>query len=450
MNHGLKFNSDNSGSRPKQDSFNNISLAPKSALSHDALEFKPSAITQKSLSALAKDFQPGNPRPNITRNLSSEAPEFTFSQETGKFTGKLAEKTPEFVPDKLPDEKFDEPIFIISNRELLESDNDLVLVDDFTKVSVRNTYTLENIFNVYKEIRQLPGFSDISENIKTTSSRSINVYRTKSYKKNKEPLKSEDWRDNDDAEIIATTTWRKPKTEEEEKISQKAKAYKAKLTGTKEEHEKIKRKIKITLNKLSLSNIEKLKEQLLSIGKESSNSLIFLVQCIFEKAWSESKYTNMYAILCKYLKEKFEGVTYPNIETDSGKVKNMFKCELLDRCQHAFSKTPNEEELGTEEEKKKNSKVKTLGNVRFIGELFKVEIITTKVVLSCVHELVNQDNPDEEDLEGACILLSAGGLSFERQKLVKETNQIFKELDFIKDRPEISSRIRFKIMVKNI
>ena len=139
--------------------------------------------------------------------------------------------------------------------------------------------------NIYKEIRQFPNFEKITDNIKQFASREITIYRTKNHKKAKENNKNnKDWRELEDAEIVSTTVWRKPKTEEEEKIIQRAKMYKAKLTGTKEEHEKIKRKIKITLNKLSPTNLEKLKEQLLEIGKESTNNLIFLVQCIFEKA----------------------------------------------------------------------------------------------------------------------------------------------------------------------
>ena len=84
--------------------------------------------------------------------------------------------------------------------------------------------------------------------------------------------------------------------------------------------------------------------------------------------------------------------------------------------------------------------------MRFIGELFKVELITSRVVLHCVNELINKENLDENKLEGACILLSTGGSKFERSKILKETNKIFKELEVIIKNQNLSSKMKFKIM----
>jgi translation initiation factor 4G len=130
--------------------------------------------------------------------------------------------------------------------------------------------------------------------------------------------------------------------------------------------------------------------------------------------------------------------------------KNLFKYELLERCEKSFTQAPCEDFTGLSEEeieqKKSLAKKKTLGNVRFIGELFKVELITSKVILSCVDELITKSSQDEGNLEGACILLSTGGLSFERPKLVKETDRIFKILEEIMKKNTLSTKIKFKIM----
>ena len=327
-------------------------------------------------------------------------------------------------------------------------------IDNKWKVDIKNVYQYDEIVKIAKEFRQNPSFEKVSENIKKISSRVINNIKVKPvHKKSKDNFKSKpDWRENEEIEIISSFSWRKPRTDEEEKIAEKAKRYKAKLTGSKEEHENIKRSIKATLNKLSPTNIEKLEKQLLDIGKVSTNNLIFLVQCIFEKAWSEKKYTQTYADLCKYLKEGFENYIFSEeqINIATNKKQNLFKSMLLDHCENSFTSAPSEDFSGlSEEEKEARSaliKTKTLGNVRFIGELFKVELITSRVVLHCVNELINKENLDENKLEGACILLSTGGSKFERSKILKETNKIFKELEVIIKNQNLSSKMKFKIM----
>ena len=97
-------------------------------------------------------------------------------------------------------------------------------------------------------------------------------------------------------------------------------------------------------------------------------------------------------------------------------------------------------------------KKKTQGNVRFIGELLKVGIITAKMIQNCVETLLWADESqfiiDEDKIEGACILISTAGACFEKPMLVEETNKIFAHLsDFVLGNEEISSKIKFKAMV---
>lgn len=407
----------------------------------------------KKLNADASDFKPDF-KPMKKANLNSDAPAFEIgeTQQRDKKPELKAEKIKEFVPEKLPDEKFDEPIFIIQNRELAIEDLSTQLKDIEIKVDVRNTYEIEEIQSIYKLLRTDPNFEKVSENIKDFGNRVINTMNSKKHRKNKESFKAgQEWRDAENTEIIATVTWRKPKTEEEEKISSKAKLYKMKLTGTVEEQEKIKRSIKSIMNKVLPTNINKLREQLLETGKQSVNNLIVLVQCIFEKACSEVKYTEMYANLCKYLRGEFEGFGFVELEKDQNYVKkNLFKYELLERCEMVFKQEAVEDYTGLSAEeiksKMESNKKRTLGNFRFIGELFKVGLISERIVLQCVNELVSKDNLDEGKLEGACILLSTGRSSFERTKLQKDTESIFKTLQEILSKEILSSKIKFKIM----
>ena len=48
-----------------------------------------------------------------------------------------------------------------------------------------------------------------------------------------------------------------------------------------------------------------------------------------------------------------------------------------------------------------------LGNIRFIGELFKIKVLTEKIMKQCVKELLVPD--DEEKLESLCKLMTTIG-----------------------------------------
>jgi translation initiation factor 4G len=113
------------------------------------------------------------------------------------------------------------------------------------------------------------------------------------------------------------------------------------------------------------------------------------------------------------------------------------------------------------EKKKFLNKKKTLGNVRFIGELFKVKLITPKTVLTCIQELLGLNsikqisNTDfsnyqvnEDKLEGVQILLSTGGSYFDAAKVKVRTDKIILFIRQMVDKvPGIPSRIKFLLLV---
>ena len=73
----------------------------------------------------------------------------------------------------------------------------------------------------------------------------------------------------------------------------------------KDEEELMKRTVKVTLNKLSPANFDKLKVQLLEQAKLSEAGLLLLSRAIFDKACSEVKFTELYANLCQYLSREY-------------------------------------------------------------------------------------------------------------------------------------------------
>jgi len=62
---------------------------------------------------------------------------------------------------------------------------------------------------------------------------------------------------------------------------------------------------------------------------------------------------------------------------------------------------------------------RSLGNIRFIGELYNLNMLTVKIMHGCVRRLLK--TTDDESLECLCRLVTTVGQDFERQ-----TNDLFK------------------------
>lgn len=324
-----------------------------------------------------------------------------------------------------------------------------------SEVKEKYRYGFEEIMSAFDEFVKNETFGEINKQLSDFSHRQVAVNRIKGrgnpqkrQKAKKEFLRYEEFKP------IENDYWRRAKTAEEEKIHQQALATTLKLTTSVDDREKTKRKIKITLNKLSPSNIEKLQPELLSLGKESREALYYLVETLFDKSWAEVKYTPMYAHLCKYLKQEFEGYLFDG-ESPSKKKSNWFRYILLNCVQTAFDNAPTVPPNSHEPEIHLHlAKKKTHGNIRFIGELLKVKIVTAKIIQGIVEVLINLEHKseaheiDEDKLEIACVLISTAGHVFEKKNLKNETNKIFDYLnEILQNNASISSKLKFAIMV---
>jgi DNA-directed RNA polymerase subunit F len=312
-------------------------------------------------------------------------------------------------------------------------------------------YTSDQILLAFNEFLQIEDFRRLDPKLASFAHRKNQVFRVfrrgnsqKTKKTKHEPIRNEEFKP---AEL---ENWRKAKSLEEEKIRKQAVGTTLKLTSTKDDREQITRKIKITLNKLSPSNLPKLQPELLSLAKTSREALAFLIQTIFEKSWAEVKYTAMYAQLCQILKQEFTGFLYDG-ESPSKKNQNWFRYCLLNHVQHAFEDTQDSPSKDAETKALLHKK-KTHGSVRFIAELLKVGIISAKIIQDIVESLINLNNKDplfvdEEKVEVACVLISTAAGFNEKANLRAETDKIFAYLAEILDaNPAMSSKVKFSIM----
>jgi translation initiation factor 4G len=91
-----------------------------------------------------------------------------------------------------------------------------------------------------------------------------------------------------------------------------------------------------------------------------------------------------------------------------------------------------------------------LGLVKFVGELFKLGLLSTKIILACIKQLLmNVVDPDEEDVESLCQLMSTAGQGLDQHsEPCYNTMTVFMQrMEELSRSPHISSRIKFMVVV---
>ena len=185
------------------------------------------------------------------------------------------------------------------------------------------------------------------------------------------------------------------------------------------------RKALLILNKLSLTKFEKLSNAFIDCGiGRDIDCLTGTVGMIVTKAQEEQHFASMYAGLClKLANTPMEGI-------DEGSKKGKkFKKILLERCQTEFEKdaatkiaeaTEGVTDKDVIEYHSVLIKKHYLGHMRFIGELYKCDLLSIKIILFCLPSLLtgDSDHPDEVDEEKVeCFskLMTVIGSSLEQQ-----------------------------------
>ncbi|KAE9445501.1 hypothetical protein C3L33_22603, partial [Rhododendron williamsianum] len=87
-----------------------------------------------------------------------------------------------------------------------------------------------------------------------------------------------------------------------------------------------------------------------------------------------------------------------------------------------------------------------LGNIRLIGELFKKGMLTERIMHECIKKLLGQyQNPDEEDIESLCKLMSTIGERIDHPKAKEHMDAYFDMMFKLSNNMKLSSRLRFML-----
>ena len=247
--------------------------------------------------------------------------------------------------------------------------------------------------------------------------------------------------------------------------------------------EMVQRKVKAALNKMTPEKFDRIADQILVIASQSKDesdgrTLRQVIQLTFEKATDEAHWASMYAKFCKRMLENMsadvrdEGIKDKNGNVVSGG--NLFRKYLLNRCQEEFERgwsshlpEPKEAEEGAAEANKKTdaaqgeaamlsdeyyiaaaAKRRGLGLVQFIGELYKLGMLTERIMHECVHKLVDYKGiPDEAEIESLSKLLRTIGANLDNtEKGRPMMDAYFQRIQNMAELPELHSRMKFMLM----
>ncbi|KAE8147240.1 hypothetical protein BDV25DRAFT_169256 [Aspergillus avenaceus] len=232
----------------------------------------------------------------------------------------------------------------------------------------------------------------------------------------------------------------------------------------------VQRKVKAALNKMTPENFDRIAGQILEIVSQSKDesdgrTLRQVIQLTFEKATDEAHWASIYAKFCKRMLESMSPeIKDENIRDRNGNVVvggSLFRKYLLNRCQEEFERgwkvnLPPKPEGQTEEAammsdeyyKAAAAKRRGLGLVKFIGELYKLGMLTERIMHECLKKLVDYEGvPDEAEVESLTSLLRTIGASLDAsEKGHTYMDVYFSRINNMMQIPGLPSRLKFMIM----
>ncbi|TLD34097.1 hypothetical protein PspLS_00496 [Pyricularia sp. CBS 133598] len=246
--------------------------------------------------------------------------------------------------------------------------------------------------------------------------------------------------------------------------------------GTHMEPEIVQRKVKAALNKMTPEKFDKIADQILEIAAQSKDeqdgrTLRQVIQLTFEKATDEAHWASMYAKFCKRMLETMSAeIRDISIKDKHGNVVSggaLFRKYLLNRCQEEFErgwkmdlpepkegdekKTGEAAMLSDEYYIAAAAKRRGLGLVQFIGELYKLGMLTERIMHQCVQKLVDYSGiPDEAEVESLCKLLRTIGANLDQNADKTQGRAMmdayFDRINTMINLPDLPSRLQFMLM----
>ena len=242
-----------------------------------------------------------------------------------------------------------------------------------------------------------------------------------------------------------------------------------------DEQQNVERKVTALLNKLSMEKFDSISDQIIAWANKSEmekdgRTLIHVVRLIFYKATDDVPRSEVYARLCRKMMEKISpSVQDYGILNAEGKPVaggQLFRKYLLDRCQEDFERgwAANDAAVKKATETSgeaipcldesyaaREAKRRGLGLIQFIGELYKMQMLTERIMHECIKMLLgNFDDPKEEEIESLCRLLTTIGKLFDNPKVRAHMDIYFARIEKLGKISNATPRMQFMLQVNSV
>ncbi|CAO3650299.1 unnamed protein product [Mucor hiemalis] len=228
----------------------------------------------------------------------------------------------------------------------------------------------------------------------------------------------------------------------------------------------ITRKVNALLNKLTVEKFDSISSQIFDYAKQSAKevdgrSIRTVIKLTFEKACDEPAFASMWARLCRSMYDSMtDDIRDTSILNEAEQPSSgvlLYRKYLFNRCQVEFEKgwkvnMPEVDEVDgmmTEEYYiAAKAKRQGLGLIQFIGELFKLDMLSERIMYNCMIRLCNNaPTAGDEEAESLCKLLTTVGKNLDHKpKTSKWVDIIFRRMrEEMLHSPNLTSRLKFMI-----
>jgi hypothetical protein len=238
------------------------------------------------------------------------------------------------------------------------------------------------------------------------------------------------------------------------------------------------------LMNLTTGDFDSISDEIIAQANKSEHesdgrTLIQVTRLVYESAIDNPTRSKVHGHLCW----KMMNVLSPKVRDESIKNSNgkpivgglLFRQYLLNHCQDDFERNcaskkaaaapaaapaaasrVNKKDADAEIELysdeyyvSQNAKRQGFGLVTFLSELFKLHIVTESMMHECVQKLLdNDDNPEEEDIESLCALLTRIGNLLDTSLGRPYLNLYFMQMRGLAENPKATSRMRHVLLVR--
>lgn len=241
------------------------------------------------------------------------------------------------------------------------------------------------------------------------------------------------------------------------------------------EEQNIEREVGALLDKLTMEKFDSISDQIIAWANKSETekdgqTLIHIIRLIFERATDQVARSEIYARLCRKMMEAIS----PNVRDDG--IRNtdgkpiaggqLFRKYLLDRCQESFErslvlKAPVDHTVGNAVETSGEAELYSDGYhaaqevrrrgfclIQFLGELYKVRMLTEFIMHECIRELLGTvENPGEEKIESLYRLLTTVGKLLDNPKARAHMDTYFTRMKELGKSSNVAPRVQSMLQV---